>query len=144
MTDVDLAVARLVLARKDPRPGRRSAAAPATFATMQAADPGAPPLMKSILIVALALCLSACDSASEAVAAGRHMNQTLQKCVDHMKAQQGDTGIPECNGMAEQVAYLKAKGKVKEPSPELDAIDQKALQLRQEAMRIVQGSAPSK
>ena len=97
--------------------------------------------MKSILIVVLALCLSACDSASEAVAAGNHMNQTLQKCVDHMKAKQGDTGIPECNGMAEQVAYLKAKGKVKEPGPELAAIDQKATQLRQEAMRIVQGSA---
>lgn len=97
--------------------------------------------MKSTLIVVLALCLSACDSASEAVAAGKHMNQTLQICVDHMKTKQGDTGIPECNGMAEQVAYLKARAKVKEPSAALDAIDQESLQLRQEAMRIAQGAA---
>ncbi|MFM9917127.1 MAG: hypothetical protein ACKVOX_15055 [Rhizobacter sp.] len=97
--------------------------------------------MKSLFVIALALFLSACDSVDEAAAAGNHMNQTLQKCVDHMKAKQGDTGIPECNGMTEQAEYLKARSKVKEPSAKLDAIDQKSMQLRQEAMRIAQGAA---
>ncbi|MDO9315872.1 MAG: hypothetical protein Q7T97_15160 [Burkholderiaceae bacterium] len=97
--------------------------------------------MKSIFIVVLALFLSACDSVDEAVSAGNHMNQTLQKCVDHMKAKQGNTDIPECNGLSEQAEYLKAKSKVKEPSAVLDAIDQKSMQLRQEAIGMMQGSA---
>jgi hypothetical protein len=98
--------------------------------------------MKSILIVVFALFLTACDAVDEAVAAGNHMNQTLQKCVDHMKANRGDTGIAECNGMAEQAAYLNAKAKVKHPSAALDAIDQTSMQLRQEAMSITRASAP--
>lgn len=97
--------------------------------------------MKSIFIVVIALLLSACDRAAEAVAAGDKMNAALQKCVDHMKAQQGDTGIPECNAMDWQAAYLKAKDSVKEPSAALDAIDQKATQLRQEAAGLMQSTA---
>jgi len=97
--------------------------------------------MKSILIVVMALMLSACDRVGDAVAAGNKMNAALQKCVDHMKAQQGDTGIPECNAMDWQAAYLKAREAVKEPSPELDAIDQKSKQLRQEAASLMQDTA---
>ncbi|MBY0467457.1 MAG: hypothetical protein K2Q07_00605 [Burkholderiaceae bacterium] len=97
--------------------------------------------MKSILMVLMALMLSACDRVGDAVSAGTKMNAALQKCVDHMKAQQGDTGIPECNSMEWQAAYLKAKDSVKEPSAELEAIDQKALQLRQEAAGLMQGTA---
>ncbi len=97
--------------------------------------------MKSILMVLMALMLSACDRVGDAVSAGQKMNAALQTCVDHMKAQQGDTGIPECNSMEWQAAYLKARDSVKEPSPELDAIDQKALQLRQEAAGLMQNTA---
>jgi hypothetical protein len=97
--------------------------------------------MKSILMVLMALMLSACDRVGDAVSAGQKMNAALQTCVDHMKAQQGDTGIPECNSMEWQAAYLKARDSVKEPSAELDAIDQKALQLRQEAAGLMQNTA---
>ncbi|OYU00353.1 MAG: hypothetical protein CFE40_03355 [Burkholderiales bacterium PBB1] len=96
--------------------------------------------MKIIFLVLMALMLSACDRVGDAVSAGHKMNAALQKCVDHMKAQQGDTGIPECNSMEWQAAYLKAKDSVKEPSAELDAIDQKALQLRQEAAGLMQNT----
>ena len=67
--------------------------------------------MKRILIIALALGLCACDAVDEAVAAGNHMNHILEKCVQHMKEEQGDTDIPECNGMTEQAEYLKAKSR---------------------------------
>ena len=97
--------------------------------------------MKSIFIVVIALMLSACDRVGEAVRAGTTMNEVLQKCVDHMKAQKGDTGIPECNAMDAQAAYLKAKDSVKEPSAALDAIDQKSMQLRQEAAGLMQDTA---
>ena len=97
--------------------------------------------MKSILLVLMALMLSACDRVGDAVSAGHKMNAALQTCVDHMKAQQGDTGIPECNSMEWQAAYLKARDSVKEPSAELDAIDQKALQLRREAAGLMQSTA---
>ena len=96
--------------------------------------------MKSIFIIVIALLLSACDRVAEAVDAGNKMNAALQKCVDHMKAQQGDTGIPECNSMEWQAAYLKAKDSVKEPSATLDAIDQKSVQLRQEAAGLMQST----
>ncbi len=69
--------------------------------------------MKRILVIAFALGLCACDAVDEAVAAGNHMNHILEKCVQHMKEKQGDTDIPECNGMTEQAEYLKAKTKVK-------------------------------
>ncbi len=97
--------------------------------------------MKSIFIVVVALLLSACDRVAEAVDAGNKMNAALQKCVDHMKAQRGDTSIPECNAMDWQAAYLKAKDSVKEPSAELDAIDQKSVQLRQEAAGLMRNTA---
>ena len=97
--------------------------------------------MKSILIMLMALMLSACDRAGDATSAGHKMNAALQKCVDHMKAQQGDASIPECTSMEWQAAYLKAKDSVKEPSAELDAIDQKALQLRQEAAGLMQNTS---
>lgn len=97
--------------------------------------------MKTLFLIALTVLLSACDSADEAVTAGNRMNGVLQKCVDHMKATQGDTGIPECNAMQEQAAYLKAKANVKSPSSALEAIDQKSMQLRQEAMGIAQKTA---
>ena len=101
--------------------------------------------MKSLFIVILALLLTACDRVAEAIDAGNKMNAALQKCVDHMKAQRGDTSIPECKSMDTQAAYLKAKDKVKEPSEALDAIDQKSAQLRQEAAALLQGGqgAPS-
>ena len=101
--------------------------------------------MKSLLIVILALLLTACDRVGDAVSAGNKMNAALQKCVDHMKAQRGDASIPECNSMDLQAAYLKAKVSVKEPSTALDAIDQKSVQLRQEAASLLQGGqgAPS-
>ena len=114
---------------------------PARIATMSAALIRSHPVMKSLFIVVLALFLSACDSVDEAVAAGNHMNKTLQTCVDHMKSKQGDTGIAECNGMTEQAEYLKAKAKVKEPSAALEAIDRRSMQLRQEAIGLMQGSA---
>ena len=95
-------------------------------------------VMKSIFIIVIALLLSACDRVGEAVTAGNKMNAALQKCVDHMKAQNGDTGIPECNAMDVQATYLKAKDSVKEPSAALDAIDQKSMQLRQEAAGLMQ------
>ncbi len=94
--------------------------------------------MKSILIVIMTLLLAACDRVGEAVDAGNKLNAALQKCVDHMKAQHGDTGIPECNAMEWQAAYVKAKDSVKEPSAALDAIDQKSIQLRQEAAGLMQ------
>ena len=97
--------------------------------------------MKSFFIIVIALLLSACDRVAEAVHAGNKMNASLQKCVDHMKAQRGDTGIPECNAMDVQAVYLKAKDSVKEPSAELDAIDQKSVQLRQEAAGLMQNTA---
>lgn len=96
--------------------------------------------MKYILMAIMTLLLSACDRVGDAVSAGRKMNEALQKCVDHMKANRGDTGIPECNSMEWQAAYLKAKDSVKEPSPEIDAIDQKALTLRQEAAALLQSA----
>ena len=96
--------------------------------------------MKSIFIIAITLLLSACDRVADAVDAGNKMNAALQKCVDYMKAQHGDTGIPECNSMDVQAAYLKAKDSVKEPSAELDAIDQKSMQLRQEAAGLMQNT----
>ena len=96
--------------------------------------------MKSIFIIVIALLLSACDRVGGAVEAGNKMNAALQKCVDHMKAQQGNTGIPECNSMEWQAVYLKAKDSVKEPSAELDAIDQKSMQLRQEAAGLMQNT----
>ncbi len=96
--------------------------------------------MKSIFILVGALLLSACDRVAEAVDAGNKMNAALQKCVDHMKAQNGDTGIPECNAMDWQAAYLKAKDSVREPSATLDAIDQKSVQLRQEAAGLMQST----
>ena len=96
--------------------------------------------MKSIFIIVIALLLSACDRVGGAVEAGNKMNAALQKCVDHMKAQNGDTGIPECNAMDVQAAYLKAKDSVKEPSAALDAIDQKSMQLRQEAAGLMQNT----
>jgi hypothetical protein len=99
------------------------------------------PTLKSIFIVVMALMLSACDRVGDAVAAGNKMNAALQKCVDHMKAQQGDAGIPECNSMEWQAAYLKARDSVKEPSAELDAIDQKSVQLRQEAAGLMQNTS---
>lgn len=95
--------------------------------------------MKSLFIVILALLLTACDRVAEAIDAGNKMNAALQKCVDHMKAQRGDTNIPECKSMDAQAAYLKAKDSVKEPSAALDAIDQKSAQLRQEAASLLQG-----
>ena len=97
--------------------------------------------MKYILMALMTLLLSACDRVGDAVSAGHKMNAAIQKCVDHMKAQQGDTGIPECNSMEWQAAYLKARDSVKEPSAELDAIDQKALELRQEAAALLQRTA---
>ena len=97
--------------------------------------------MKSFFIIVIALLLSACDRVAEAVDAGNKMNASLQKCVDHMKAQRGDTGIPECKAMDVQAVYLKAKDSVKEPSAELDAIDQKSVQLRQEAAGLMQNTA---
>ena len=97
--------------------------------------------MKRILVISLALGLCACDAVDEAVAAGNHMNHILEKCVQHMKEEQGDTDIPECNGMTEQAEYLKAKTKVKEPSAALDSIDRRSMQLRQEAIGLMQGSA---
>ena len=97
--------------------------------------------MKYILMALMTLLLSACDRVGDAVSAGHKMNAAIQKCVDHMKAQQGDTGIPECNSMEWQAAYLKARDSVKEPSAELDAIDQKALELRQEAAELLQRMA---
>ena len=97
--------------------------------------------MKSIFIIVIALLLSACDRVGEAVEAGNRMNASLQKCVDHMKAQHGDTGIPECDAMETQATYLKAKDSVKEPSAALDAIDQKSMQLRQEAAGLMQDAA---
>ena len=98
------------------------------------------PTLKSIFILVVALMLSACDRVGDAVSAGNKMNAALQKCVEHMKAQQGNASIPECNSMEWQAAYLKAKDSVKEPSAELDAIDQKALQLRQEAASLMQNT----
>lgn len=95
--------------------------------------------MKSLFIVILALLLTACDRVGDAVSAGNKMNAALQKCVDHMKAQRGDASIPECNSMDLQAAYLKAKDSVKEPSTALDAIDQRSVQLRQEAASLLQG-----
>ena len=97
--------------------------------------------MKYILMALMTLLLSACDRVGDAVSAGHKMNAAIQKCVDHMKAQQGDTGITECNSMEWQAAYLKARDSVKEPSAELDAIDQKALELRQEAAELLQRMA---
>ena len=97
--------------------------------------------MKSIFILVMAFTLSACDRVDDAVSAGNKMNAALQKCVDHMKAQPGNAGIPECSSMEWQAAYLKAKDSVKEPSAELDAIDQKSVQLRQEAAGLMQNTS---
>lgn len=104
----------------------------------------ADPVMQKILIAAVASLLGACspaDPVADAIAAGNELNNTVQKCVDHMKAKQGDTGIPECNAMLQQATYSQAKAKVKTPSPALDAIDQKSMQLRQQAVSLLQQPA---
>ncbi len=99
------------------------------------------PTLKIIFILVMALTLSGCDRVGDAVSVGNKMNAALQKCVDHMKAKPGDAGIPECNSMEWQAAYMKAKDSVKEPSAELDAIDQKSTQLRQEAASLMQNTS---
>lgn len=90
--------------------------------------------------IGTALLLAACapaDPVAEAIAAGNDLNATYQTCIDHMKAQQGDTGVPECNAMLQQATYSKAKAKVTTPSIALDAIDEKSLLLRQEAGQLL-------
>lgn len=102
--------------------------------------------MRNVLtLLAAAALLSACglkDPVSEAISAGNHLNDTIQKCIDHLKSAQSATPIPECNAMVEQAMYSKTKAKVTEPSAALDTIDQKTAQLRQEAASLMQKTAP--